>query len=74
MFHIFSCATNTSINYHLMHNFLKMSDAKDKIVYAEMFGFNFVDDGDITIECDVKICRDTTDTKCIFKDVSWCYL
>lgn len=47
-----------------MKNFDKVTDSQGTIVYAEIYGFNFDDDGDITIECDVKICRDPNHSQC----------
>lgn len=43
-----------------------------KIVYAEMFGFHFDIDADITIECDVKVCAASSksDKSCTLKTVS----
>lgn len=37
-----------------MHGFEKIND---KIIFAELFGFHFVDDADISVECEVMICN-----------------
>lgn len=63
-----SCVSNESSTYHLMHNFEKISS--NKILLAEMFGFHFVDDADISVECDVMICRESDNSeKCNLKKV-----
>lgn len=50
-----------------MHNFDIISN---KILLAEMFGFHFVDDADISVECDVMICRESDNSeKCRLKQV-----
>ncbi|CAC5421703.1 unnamed protein product [Mytilus coruscus] len=62
------CLSDDAINLHLMHNF---KSSTDKIVYAEMFGFHFDFDADITIECDVKVCpKSKSDPSCTLKTVS----
>lgn len=48
------CVSDEASEYHLMHNFDVISN---EILFAEMFGFHFVDDADISVECDVMICR-----------------
>ncbi|VDI11710.1 Hypothetical predicted protein, partial [Mytilus galloprovincialis] len=56
------CVSELSKSLHLMHAFKNLTD---RIVYAEMFGFHFNIDADITIECDVKICtKYSTDPTC----------
>lgn len=35
-------------------------------MYAELFGFHFDFDADITIECDVKVCTKTSPDTCRF--------
>lgn len=51
-----------------MENFKELTS---QIVYAEMFGFHFDFDADITIECDVKVCPTSlTSGKCKLQTVS----
>ncbi|XP_071172110.1 uncharacterized protein [Mytilus edulis] len=49
-----SCVSEIARKYHLMHGFEKIND---KIIFAELFGFHFVDDADISVECEVMICN-----------------
>lgn len=52
-----------------MHNFNQLTK---QIIYAEMFGFHFDVNADITIECDVKVCgsSSSSDKSCVFQGVS----
>lgn len=54
-----------------MKNF---KSSTNKIVYAEMFGFHFDTDADITIECNVKVCAtSSSDSTCTIQTVSIWY-
>lgn len=52
-----------------MHSFNQLTK---QIIYAEMFGFHFDVNADITIECDVKVCgsSSSSDKFCVFQGVS----
>lgn len=49
-----SCVSDVARKYHLIHGFERIND---KIIFAELFGFHFVDDADISVECEVMICN-----------------
>lgn len=51
-----SCISDQAISYRLMHNFKTMS-SDPRVVYAELFGFQFHSSAEITFVCEVKICK-----------------
>ncbi|XP_063416776.1 uncharacterized protein LOC134699014 [Mytilus trossulus] len=64
------CLSSEATSLHLMKNF---KSSTDKIVYAEMFGFHFDTDADITIECNIKVCATpSSDATCTLQTNSTC--
>lgn len=56
-----SCIPDNAKNYRVMHKFETLTSGT-RIVRAEMFGFLFDKDAEITFVCSVNICRDGTTT------------
>ncbi|XP_063442905.1 uncharacterized protein LOC134723209 isoform X2 [Mytilus trossulus] len=66
------CISDPAISYRLMHNFKTMTN-DSRVVYAEMFGFQFHSSTEITFLCEVKICKPGDgSTDCILKSDQTC--
>lgn len=59
----FSCLTQNAKDYRVMHPFSLAIKNDTRILSAEIYGFMFNTDNEITFVCTIKICK--TSTPCV---------